>query len=104
MLNEQNELLNQIRLGEDSVLKFKTVNIQGKKILEPHHNSLADELAAMANTCDGICILGVDPYTKSPPPPPPPEGCLAVLLAGPCSVELLRGKTMGGTRHCFLSG
>jgi len=64
MSNEQNELLNQIRLGEDSVLEFKTVNIQGKRILGPHRNSLADELAAMANTCDGICILGVDDKTK----------------------------------------
>ncbi|MEN8219392.1 MAG: hypothetical protein ABFS56_24165 [Pseudomonadota bacterium] len=53
MLNEQNELLNKIRLGEDSVLEFKTVKIQGKRILGPHPNSLADDLAAMANTCDG---------------------------------------------------
>ena len=38
--NEQNELLNQIRLGEDSVLEFKAIKIQGKRILGSHSKTI----------------------------------------------------------------
>lgn len=64
MFNEQNELLSKIRLGEDSVLELKTLSFQETRVSSPHRNSLADELAAMANTCDGVCVLGVDDKTK----------------------------------------
>ncbi len=64
MFDEQNALLAKIQLGEDSVLEFKAICFQNDRVSAPHRNSLADELAAMANTCDGVCVLGVNDKTK----------------------------------------
>lgn len=59
------DILKQISLGEDSVLELKTVEFSGNKITGPHRNSMADELAAMANTHDGVVLLGVDDASKA---------------------------------------
>jgi predicted HTH transcriptional regulator len=58
------ELLQQIALGEDSVLELKAVEFRGNKVTGPHKDGMADELAAMANTTSGIVVLGVDDKTK----------------------------------------
>lgn len=58
------DLLKQIALGEDSVLELKTMEFSGNKIVGPHRDSMADELAAMANTASGVVVLGVDDKTK----------------------------------------
>ena len=58
------DLLKQIGLGEDSVLELKSVEFSGKKVIGPHKDGMADELAAMANTVSGIIVLGVDDKTK----------------------------------------
>lgn len=58
-------LLKQIALGEDSVLELKTIEFSGNKIVGPHKDGMADELAAMANTASGIVVLGVDDKTKA---------------------------------------
>ena len=60
MFDSTEELLRKIRLGEDSILGLKAVKFRGKKIAGPERDDLADELAAMANTADGVCVLGVD--------------------------------------------
>lgn len=52
-----------VRLGEDTELELKAVFFKGKKI-EPHQNSIADELAAMANTRGGAMLFGVDDKTR----------------------------------------
>ena len=53
--------LKRIRLGEDSTLEFKRVIMHSRtKVDAPHPDSLADELAAMANANGGTLILGVD--------------------------------------------
>ena len=64
MLENTSELLKQIALGEDSVLELKTVVFKGDKVEEPHRNSMADTLAAMANTNTGVVVLGVDDKTR----------------------------------------
>jgi predicted HTH transcriptional regulator len=64
MLDSTEELLRKILLGEDSVFELKAVKIRGRKILGPSRDDLADELAAMANTTDGVCLLGVDDRTR----------------------------------------
>ncbi len=64
MPDSTEELLRKILLGEDSVLELKAVKLKGRKILGPSRDDLADELAAMANTTDGVCILGVDDRTR----------------------------------------
>jgi ATP-dependent DNA helicase RecG len=64
MLNAEN-LLNRIRLGEDSKLELKRLVMRGDtKVEAPHAESLADELAAMANAQGGLLILGVDDKSK----------------------------------------
>jgi ATP-dependent DNA helicase RecG len=57
-------LLKQIALGEDSVLELKAVEFSGNKVVGPHKDGMADELAAMANTATGIIVLGVDDKTR----------------------------------------
>lgn len=65
MFNNTAELLKQIAIGEDSVLEFKTIEFKGDQVAGPHRNSMADELAAMANTATGVILLGVDDKSKS---------------------------------------
>jgi predicted HTH transcriptional regulator len=60
MYEKTSELLKQISLGEDSVVELKNIEYTGNVISGPHSNSMADEMAAMANSNGGIFILGVD--------------------------------------------
>jgi len=57
------ELLQKIRLGEDTSLEYKEVVFKGDRVAEPKRDELADELAAIANTHDGVFVLGVDDRT-----------------------------------------
>lgn len=57
------ELLYQIRLGEDSAYEFKEVIFEKNKIQSPHRDSMANEIAAFANTAGGILVLGVNDKT-----------------------------------------
>ena len=63
MFNSPTDLLEKIHLGEDSFLELKEVRSSGKKIIAPRRDSLADELAAFANSRGGVCVLGVDDAT-----------------------------------------
>lgn len=54
------DLIEKIRLGEDSFLELKEVRFAGQRVNAPHRDSLADELAAFANGRGGVCVLGVD--------------------------------------------
>lgn len=57
-------LVKQIALGEDSVLELKSVHLSGARVVAPHRDGMADELAAMANTASGIVVLGVEDKTR----------------------------------------
>jgi hypothetical protein len=65
MLDTLEELLRQISLGEDTSLELKDLRFKGAQVNEPHRNSMADELAAMANTSTGVFVLGVDDRTRT---------------------------------------
>lgn len=54
------DLIEKIRLGEDSFLELKEVRLAGNRVTAPHRDSLADELAAFANSRGGVCVMGVD--------------------------------------------
>jgi len=56
------KILNQIKLGEDSLFELKNLEFAGG--LVPYRNSMSDELAAMANTKGGVFIIGVDDKTR----------------------------------------
>lgn len=60
MFDNPADLLEKIRLGEDTFLELKEVRFAGERVSGPHRDSLADELAAFANSRGGVCVLGVD--------------------------------------------
>lgn len=60
MFDKRDELLDRIRLGEDSSLELKEVRFSGNRMTAPHRDGLADELVAFANACGGVCVLGVE--------------------------------------------
>lgn len=64
MFDSPEELLRKIRLGEDTTLELKTVRFSGDSVVGPARASLADEIAAIANTHVGTLILGVDDKTR----------------------------------------
>ena len=59
MFDSKRELLDKIRLGEDSYLELKEVRLAGRQVKEPRRDSLADEIAAFANSHGGVIVLGV---------------------------------------------
>ncbi|MEI6387976.1 MAG: ATP-binding protein [Spirochaetota bacterium] len=64
MFDTPKELLDQIRLGEDSTLELKEIVFSGEHVSGPHRDSMADELAAMANTWSGVFVLGIEDKTR----------------------------------------
>lgn len=64
MFDSLKELLDAIRLGEDSFLELKEVRFSGARVSEPRRDALADELAAFANRRGGTFVLGVDDSTR----------------------------------------
>jgi predicted HTH transcriptional regulator len=60
----KSELLEKIRLGEDSYLELKSVHFAGDKVSGPSQNDLADELAAFANSAGGVLVLGVEDKSR----------------------------------------
>ena len=64
MFESRRELLDKIRLGEDSFLEYKEIRFAGERVSEPRRESLADELAAFANSRGGVLVLGVEDRTR----------------------------------------
>lgn len=64
MLNFTEDILKQIRIGEDTTIELKDIRFKGNRVFDPHDKSMADELAAMANTASGVFLLGIDDKTK----------------------------------------
>ena len=64
MLATRSELLEKIRLGEDSFLELKEVRFTGEKIKGPTQEKLANELAAFANSAGGVLLLGVEDTSR----------------------------------------
>jgi predicted HTH transcriptional regulator len=65
MLATRSELLEKIRLGEDSFLELKEVRFAGSRVRGPLQNDLADELAAFANSAGGVLVLGVEDKSRA---------------------------------------
>ena len=57
-------LAGRLRIGEDSTLELKSLRMSGDRVLSPHRDGLADELAALANGRGGTLVLGVDDRTR----------------------------------------
>jgi len=59
MLTTRDQLIEKIRLGEDSFLELKELRLFEGKWRGPSQEDLADELAAFANSSGGVLLLGV---------------------------------------------
>lgn len=64
MLATRSELMEKIRLGEDSFLELKEVRFAGETLKGPTQDGLADELAAFANSAGGVLVLGVEDTSR----------------------------------------
>ena len=64
MFDTPEELLDKVGLGEDTSLELKSIRFKGHRVAEPRRDDLADEIAAIANTHDGVLVLGVDDKTR----------------------------------------
>lgn len=64
MFDSVDELLAKIRLGEDTALELKSVRFKGDRVTAPERDDLADVLTGMANTRDGVIVLGVNDKTR----------------------------------------
>ena len=53
------DLVDRIRLGEDSTLELKQVLLSGTRVTDPRRSEFSDELGSMANGSGGTVILGV---------------------------------------------
>ena len=58
------ELARRIRLGEDSALELKSVDVDRGRVNAPDKRDLADELSAFANSRGGTLLLGVEDGTR----------------------------------------
>ena len=63
MFDSAKELLDKIRLGESTFLEFKEVRFSGDRVIGPRRDSLADSLAAFANSRGGVFVFGVEDAT-----------------------------------------
>ena len=64
MFDGKKELLDRIRLGESTFLEFKEVRFSGNRVVGPHRDSLADSLAAFANSRGGVFVFGIEDATR----------------------------------------
>ena len=64
MFAMRSELLEKIRLGEDSFLELKELRFAEGRIRGTAQDDLADELAAVANGRGGVLLLGVHDKTR----------------------------------------
>ena len=64
MFDSTKELLDKIRLGESTFLEFTEVRFAGNRVSGPRRDSVADELAAFANSRGGVFVCGVEDSTR----------------------------------------
>lgn len=65
MFDSVPELLDKIRLGEDTFLEIKETRLAGRRLVAPHRKSIANELAAFANSRGGVYVLGVEDRSRA---------------------------------------
>ncbi len=56
---QKDDILRQLKLGEDNRWEFKQIEFSGNRSVSPRRNDLADEIGAFANANGGNLLLGV---------------------------------------------
>lgn len=64
MFDSAAQLLDKIRLGEDSLLEVKAMAFAGDKVKGLRRDEVADEIAAFANARGGVIVFGVDDRSR----------------------------------------
>ena len=64
MFETTEKILERLSVGDDSSIGLKDLKYKGIHVNNPHRNSMADELAAMANSNRGVFLLGVNDKSK----------------------------------------
>jgi predicted HTH transcriptional regulator len=59
MFDTPQEILDHLKLGEDSFIEFKEVKFRGEGVIDPNAESLAGEICAFANTAGGVMLVGI---------------------------------------------
>ena len=60
MFDTTEQILNQLRAGEDGLAEFKVLRFGDRGVLSPNTEDLAGELVAFANAAGGVVFLGID--------------------------------------------
>ena len=60
MFDTADQILNQLRAGEDGRAEFKAIRLGDRGVLSPNTEDIAAELVAFANAAGGAVFLGVD--------------------------------------------
>ena len=60
MFDTTDQILNQLRAGEDGLAEFKALRLGGRGVLSSNTEDIAGELVAFANAADGAVFLAVD--------------------------------------------
>jgi predicted HTH transcriptional regulator len=64
MIPNLTEIMESVRLGEDTGAEFKEVFFSGSRVTDPSRDRLAKELSAMANAKGGWLILGINDKSR----------------------------------------
>ncbi len=75
----------QVRLGEDSELEFKEVEVKGGRVSSPTRKAVADELAAFANSTGGRLVFGVTDQREPQPLAPDALDAVADFVTELCT-------------------
>ena len=75
----------QVRLGEDTALELKEVQLRGRRVHAPRRDDLADELAAFANSQGGRLVLGATDDRKPQSLDPAQLDALARVVSEICT-------------------
>ena len=60
MFDTREQILNQLRAGEDGRAEFKEVRLRDRGVISPDTEDAAGGLAALANAAGGVLFLGID--------------------------------------------
>lgn len=60
VFNTKQEILDQLRAGEDARAEFKEVRLGERSVISPNPEDMAGELTAFANADGGVVCLGID--------------------------------------------
>ena len=60
MFDSREQIIDQLRAGEDGYAEFKEVRFGTRGVISPNTEDMAAELVALANAAGGVVFLGID--------------------------------------------